>query len=181
MIFAFSCRNESCMESLTNNVTINFYKDNTTKDSAIYNFYAYGIGKNDNLIYDSVLMKSSFNLPLNINSDTSRFELTLITITDTIHLPDSCCPRDSIIKTPLPDTIKIYKPTFKVKNIYDTIHETLIVSYSREIELVSHECGFSYIIKLDSVWSTKNIIDSIYLSNPTIERGIDAENVKIFL
>jgi hypothetical protein len=169
------------MESMVPNVNIHFYKRNTAKDTSIYKFSAYGSGHSDSLIYNNTSNQSFFQLPLDLTSDQSQFILEIIVFSDTIHVPDSCCPKDTVTAISFPDTIKIYTDTFRVVNRYKPYPETLIFSYTRELEMVSPECGFSYIIKLDSLWSTTNIIDSIFIQKTTIERGSNEDNIKIFL
>jgi hypothetical protein len=169
------------MESMVSNVNIHFYKKNTVKDTALYYLSAYGYGHSDSLLYDSIYKSSDFSLPLNQTSDTSKFILDISLITDTIHIPDSIYLKDTIYYNPLPDTQKIYIDTFKVVNKPTLFHETLNISYSRKLVFVSHECGFTYDIVLDSAWSSKIKIDSIFIGNSTIERGSEEENVKIFL
>lgn len=177
---AFSCRNETCMEPMTKHINIHFYKYRTIKDSSIYHISAYGNGQSDSLIYDTNLI-SFIKLPLDENNDQSQFILTMTALINTVTIKDSTPEIDSIILEPQPDTIWKYKYSSHIENIFETYPETLTVSYTRELDLVTPECGFSSIIKLDSIWSTTNIIDSIFIPKATIERGSDEENVKIFL
>jgi hypothetical protein len=168
------------MEPMTTHLNIHFYKNRTNKDSAIYHLLAYGIDHGDSLIYDTNLI-SFIKLPLDQNNDQSRFILTMTAFVDTVHILDSTLVIDSIITEPTPDTIWKFKYSFIVNNIFETYNETLTVGYNREIELVNPECGFSCNFRVDSIWSTNNIIDSIYIRKATLERGSDEENIKIFL
>lgn len=178
IVLTISCRNESCMDPMDHNLNIHFLRHGSLKDSAIFYFTSYGIGNEDSLIYYHYSKGSQFKLPLNLVSDTSQFYFEFLTLAKTYK--DSTHKVDSIIPGPVPDTV--WKPyTYTVKYIYDTNYEILTAVYKRSIELVSHECGFSYGIKLDSVWSTMNVIDSIAINKASIERGSNEDNVKIFL
>jgi Family of unknown function (DUF6452) len=179
--FVFACRDDSCSESMVSNVNIHFYKNKTTKDTAIYYLSVYGTGQSDSLIYDSSSMISNISLPIDHNNNQSEFILSFVTFSGTDTIVDSTLVVDSIIPAPEPDTIWKYKYSSHLKNIYENYTETLNIGYKRELELITPECGFTYIFNLDSIGSTKNIIDSIYTRKATIERGSNEENIKIFL
>jgi hypothetical protein len=34
---------------------------------------------------------------------------------------------------------------------------------------------------LDSIWTSRNVIDSVLINNSNVERGSNAENAKIYL
>jgi hypothetical protein len=175
----YCCRDESCKENMTSAVNVHFYKNKTTKDSSIFIFSAFGIG-NEFLLYDSSKMISKIQLPLDQSKNQSTYNM-ILTVLDDMKLVLDSTKRDSIIKLPFPDTVTVYDPFYR--KIYDTLtySEVLTISYTLKMEMVSQECGFGNKITLDSIWSSKNIIDSIFIRKTTIERGSNEENVKIFL
>jgi hypothetical protein len=162
---------------MDSSLNIHFYNKSSKKDTAIYYLFAYGTGNEESILIDTTYNTSSASLLLNLNSDTSQYLLTLVTLVKSFT--DSTKYYDSITPGPPPDTIWKYKKF--VNRILATNTETLTVTYTRKIELVSHECGFSYYIQLDSVWSTKKIINSVSINKALIERGINEDNIKIFL
>ena len=59
--------------------------------------------------------------------------------------------------------------------------DTLLFVYSRDLNYISGDCGFSYDIELDTVIHTNNIIDSVIIDNASVLYNENFENVKIFI
>ncbi len=55
----------------------------TDKDTVLTNLYVLGLGKGDNLLYDSVSLNKLF-LPLSMHSDTTAYLIKVKTLLDTI-------------------------------------------------------------------------------------------------
>lgn len=49
------------------------------------------------------------------------------------------------------------------------------------MKYISRDCGFTYNFKLDSIWFTDEIIDSVAISNAGVNYSESLENVKIYI
>lgn len=58
--------------------------------------------------------------------------------------------------------------------------DTLILTYQRELSLISVECGFAMFFELEQVWSTGNVIMVIEKSNHMVSNSLD-EHLKVFI
>jgi hypothetical protein len=58
--------------------------------------------------------------------------------------------------------------------------DTLILTYQRELSLLSVECGFAMFFELEQVWSTGNVIMVIEKNNHTVSNSQD-EHLKVFV
>jgi hypothetical protein len=68
--------------------------------------------------------------------------------------------------------------TFILK--YDSVtFDTLSLFYTKELKLVSHECGFDFFFELTGADITRNKADSVWIRKATVEYGT-LENIKLF-
>ena len=67
------------------------------------------------------------------------------------------------------------------ETIASDLQDTLLFIYTRELNYVNGECGFTYNLELDTVIHTINIIDSVVISYPSVKYNETIENVKIFI
>lgn len=65
-----------------------------------------------------------------------------------------------------------------VTNI-NSVSDTITVWYSAYIHLISKDCGYTYYFSLDSLHTTKNIIDKITITNNSITTLL-GENIRIY-
>jgi hypothetical protein len=155
----YCCRDEVCTSSMNSKVNINFYT-NKSKAKSIPVFSAYGIGRSDSLLYKNKTKISSIGLPLDQNNDESKFIMYMTLVTDTIFKPDTNIIDSLVLKTFI---------------------DTMVIHYSRKIEMISPECGFVTIFELNNILTSHNAIDSCLIKLPTINIDNNEENVKIFL
>lgn len=73
-----------------------------------------------------------------------------------------------------------YDDTTKIVIVYGTVHDTLTFYYSRELRMISPECGFAFLFDIKELSNTRNFIDSVSLINPTLEE-IETEHLQIFV
>jgi hypothetical protein len=59
------------------------------------------------------------------------------------------------------------------------ISDTLVVWYASYPHLISKECGLTYYHTLDSVFTTKNLVDTVIITNSKIST-VNEENIRIF-
>ncbi len=67
------------------------------------------------------------------------------------------------------------------KTVASDLTDTILFVYSRELNYVSGDCGFSYNLNLDTVIYSINFIDSVVISYPSVLYNENLENVKIFI
>ena len=92
---------------------------------------------------------------------------------DTVKLYDKS--RTSVIKLPLNNSAESCSFMIRVNGVSDTI----TFHYTSFPYLVSKECGFTFYNNIESVHSTKNIIDTIIVRYSTVTTG-NEENMRIF-
>lgn len=57
-------------------------------------------------------------------------------------------------------------------------YDTITFIYARQLNLISHECGFEHFFNLEEVRYTCNRIDSVWIRKDLVEYG-EVENIKI--
>ncbi len=57
-------------------------------------------------------------------------------------------------------------------------YDTITFIYARQLQLISHECGFEHFFNLEEIRYTCNKIDSVWIRKDLVEYG-EVENVKI--
>lgn len=141
-LFFSSCESEdSCEEDVISYLDAGFYTMNDTvpEPISVDDFSAYGIGRQDSMIYDGANSLSGIELPLSPSSDTTGFVFTTGAVADTINFISS-----------------------------------------RDLRLISMECGFTTHFNLKDISHTSNKIDSIAINKKTVTTG-DEENIQIYL
>ncbi len=61
----------------------------------------------------------------------------------------------------------------------ESVADTLIFRYTRKLDFISENCGFSTEFTLNELENTNNLIDSVKIVNPVINRS-QSENIKIY-
>jgi len=61
------------------------------------------------------------------------------------------------------------------------VNDTLLFIYSRQLEYVSGDCGFTYNLELDTILHTFHLIDSVRISYSSVIYNENIENVKIYI
>jgi hypothetical protein len=59
------------------------------------------------------------------------------------------------------------------------MNDTVTYKYSSSLHLISKECGYSFFFNVDTVFYTRNIIDSVSLTKKSITT-FNEENMRIF-
>jgi hypothetical protein len=59
--------------------------------------------------------------------------------------------------------------------------DTIYFLHRKQLDFVSGDCGYVFSFEVDSVWFTRNPIDSAVVSYPIVKYGEDATNVKIYI
>lgn len=62
-----------------------------------------------------------------------------------------------------------------------SLRDTIWFRHSKEMKYISRDCGFTYNFKLDSIWFTDEIVDSVAISNAGVNYSESLENVKIYI
>ncbi len=70
--------------------------------------------------------------------------------------------------------------TTKIIIVYGSLYDTLTFNYSRELRMISPECGFAFLFDIRELYNTSNFIDSVSLIDPKLEE-IEAEHLQIFV
>ena len=66
----------------------------------------------------------------------------------------------------------------------DTLHrnfDTLTFFYQRKLQFISNACGYSYFYNLDSVHTTKKIIDSVHITNANVTNNVNTKHLQIYI
>ncbi|MES2703674.1 MAG: DUF6452 family protein [Bacteroidota bacterium] len=62
-----------------------------------------------------------------------------------------------------------------------TPFDTLTFYYRRDKQFISNACGYACFFKLDSVHTTRKIIDSIHIINANVTNNANAGNLQIYI
>jgi hypothetical protein len=158
----YSCvQKEICSQATEPIISIGFYsqKNGEIEDTLLFDLTAKGINRPDtlpdSLPYKNVKNIKNIKLPLAPDKDQCSFILDFDSVPEIIRGTDTTTVYHSFI---------------------DTIH----FSYSRQLKLLSPECGFTMDLNLKLPIYSRNAIDSIVVVQPNIQAG-NEENVKIFL
>lgn len=83
----------------------------------------------------------------------------------------------TILMSPLDDSCTwLFQPDSAVSSV-----DTLTFIYSRRLQFISGECGYSHQYYLKDIRATAHNIDSVILNNPTVDLDANAaEHVQIF-
>jgi len=134
-----SCTPESCLEETNTFVNATFYiNDGSGSIKAPDTLTIYGSGKEENLLYNKTVNRSTAKIPLDASTGSCIFILKINNITDIV--------------------------TF---------------NYTSYPHFISKECGYTFYHSIESVHNTKNIIDTIFISNNSVLLS-DEENIRIY-
>lgn len=127
---------------------------------------------------DVQLNATFYRIENNTVKDTlvGSFELWLGQNFDTIYYDASLGKTQSLSfpLSPSSDTTQV------IIKFNETIADTLSFFYTRNLTMVSHECGFVYYYDLKSTETTTHQIKSVWVSKALVEYGT-VENIKIYL
>lgn len=115
---------------------------------------------------------SLLNDTLELDTTATNFTAWGIGSTDTIYQLQSGLAEAELQLNPFIDKAS-YVLTF------DSITDTLQVSYTRELELVSELCGFITLFDIQSIQTTRNYIDSVAIVNTKVTTD-NVQHVKIY-
>ena len=73
-----------------------------------------------------------------------------------------------------------YVDTTEIVIVFGLLYDTLTFYYSRELRMISPECGFAFLFDIRELNNTSNFIDSLSLIDPKLE-DIEAEHLQIFV
>jgi hypothetical protein len=81
------------------------------------------------------------------------------------------------LRLPLNPNKDFTKFIFKVGSQKDTLH----INYIRELNFISHECGFITDYHIEKARVSAHIFDSVVVTQKTVTRNEDEEHFKIYL
>ncbi len=61
------------------------------------------------------------------------------------------------------------------------LRDTIWFRHTKELIYISRDCGFTYDFRIDSIWYTTVLVDSVAVDNPGVKYSENVENVKIFV
>ena len=70
--------------------------------------------------------------------------------------------------------------TTEIVVVFGALYDTMTFYYSRELRMISPECGFAFLFDIRELNITSNFIDSVSLMDPKLEE-IEAEHLQIFV
>ncbi len=159
MLFDQSCRQDTvCQDAIEPSANAGFYKNiyGVEYDTSFGSIAVKGIQQPDTITTDTLIGKKNVLLPLPQGIDSCKFLFSFAVY-------------DSI---PINDTTKKWDISYFVD-------DTLQLNFSKQMYLVSVECGFSHLYQLKSVSYTKNFIQSAEIVNDEIS-NLNEQNIKIY-
>ena len=159
IVFNQSCdQSEICQDDLMEYANLGFYKIiyGVEHDTAFENIFIKGLQLPDTIPFDTLTDRNYVLLPLPQGTDSCKFVFSFA-VYDSIDVND----------------------TLRVWDISHYIDDTLQLIFSRQMYLVSADCGFSHSYIMKSVNHTMNLIQSVDIVNDEIT-GLNEENIKIY-
>lgn len=127
---------------------------------------------------DVQLNAKFYHIDNNTVKDTliGQFELWLGQNFDTIYYDGTLGKTQSLSfpLSPISDTTQV------IIKFDNNVADTLSFFYTRNLTMVSHECGFVYYFDLKNTETTTHKIKSVWVSKALVEYGT-VENIKIYL
>lgn len=147
-----------CQDALEFSANAGFYRNvyNVIDDTTFENVAFKGIQIPDTIPFDTLQNRKYLLLPLPQGSDSCRFVLSFA-VYDSIDIND----------------------TVRDVGISHFVDDTLQINFSRQMYLVSPDCGFSHLYELKSVSYSMNFIKSAEIVNSEIS-GYNEENIRIY-
>jgi hypothetical protein len=59
--------------------------------------------------------------------------------------------------------------------------DTLTFFYQRKVQFISNACSFAYFYTLDSVQTTRHMIDSLLITNTNVTNNVNTTHLHIFI
>ena len=128
-----------------------------------------------NLTTKSVLKIGFYTIKNNTETLTPFDSLTIYGIGKEGNLLYNASSNINSVFIPLSQNQDISSFVINTKGTLDT----LSISYTRHLQLVSKECGFSTIFEISNVNLSKNRFNSFKIINPTIDTEYE-ENIRIY-
>lgn len=196
--FSQSCdEGEVCQEDIESYAYAGFHKiiNGVLRDTTFEEIILIGMQNLDSISPDAVLNQKYVLLRLPHGSDSCKFIFSFA-VYDSILLQyiDTSIIDTTIIDTTIIDisedipvitidTIRIDTVIFDTtyEKIWDLSHyvaDTLKLDFTRQLYLVSPNCGFSNLYDLTGIDYTNNLIHSVEIGIPEIG-GFNEENIKI--
>jgi hypothetical protein len=94
---------------------------------------------------------------------------------------DSVYSNDNLSQLFLPLSFEQEPDTTSFLVQFNKTIDTLHFIHRKKLDFVSGECGYVFRFTLDSIWFSRNTLDSAIIIYPTIQYGEDATNVKLFV
>jgi hypothetical protein len=154
-----SCGQEPvCQDAIEPSANAGFYKDiyGPPDDTAFGTVIVKGIQQPDTITRDTLIGKKNVLLPLPQGIDSCKF-LFSFAVYDSISIND----------------------TTKKWDISYFVDDTLQLNFSRQMYLVSVECGFSHFYELKFLSYTNNFIRSAEIVNDEIS-NLNEQNIRIY-
>ena len=147
-----------CQDALEFSANAGFYRNvyNVVDDTTFGTIAMKGIQVPDTITFDTLLKRKYILLPLPQGIDSCRYVLSFA-VYDSIDVND----------------------TLRIWDISHYVNDTLQLNFSRQMYLVSADCGFSHLYELKSVGHTSNMIQSAEIVNSEIS-ALNEENIKIY-
>ncbi|MBN2522625.1 MAG: hypothetical protein JXB24_05090 [Bacteroidales bacterium] len=158
--FFHSCNQEKiCQDELESYANAGFYtdKDGTLKDTTFEEFKVRGLQNPDTIPFDTLREEQSVRLRLSQGSDSCTYVFSFA-VYDSIPSPDTAGKLIWSVSYYIEDTMKL--------------------NYTRQIYLVSPDCGFSHYFELIDLSYTNNMIQSAEIAISEIG-NFNEENIKI--
>ncbi|MGD2035066.1 MAG: DUF6452 family protein [Bacteroidales bacterium] len=163
LIYLFSSCEEGnvCQEDLESYAYIGFHKrvNGVLTDTVLGTLMVKGIQDPDTITFDTVFNRNSVELRLPQDADSCKYLFS-------IAVYDSILTQVNDSTEELTWTISHY------------VEDTLEISFTRQLYLLSPNCGFSYLYELTDINYTKNSIQSAEIGIAKIG-GFNEENIKI--
>lgn len=152
---------EICKDSIEAYANTKFYKslDGALKDTTFGKFIVRGIQNPDTIPSDTLSNVNALKLPLPQGIDSCMFVFSFAVY-------------DSVLTQINDSTIKL------IRTITHYVDDTIKLKYSRQLYLISADCGFAHLFDLKNISSTNNLIQSVKIVNSEIETS-DEENIRI--
>lgn len=152
------CSENDC--SLNNNPmnSISFMDSKTKKPVTFLDTLTVTTLGTDSILINRMTKTSKLSLPLRYEGGTTSyvFKYTMVRY-------------DTIATT----------PKLEIDTIITTARDTIGMNYTDEKHFISLDCGIAAYFNLDSLWSTRYLIDSVRIVNPAIDEN-EKTNIEIY-
>lgn len=127
-----------------------------------------------------ICLSNQHSVQVNLLSRYSTDKDTVLEVSVTgVGRTDSVYKKEELSELFLP--LKFDKDTTSFVVSLNNSADTIYFLHQKELDFVSGDCGYVFRFEVDSVWFSRNNIDSAFVSYPIVKYGEDAINVKIFV